>query len=442
MEHFLWLQNQRSAQSKFVPEYFSKILDGFSTVIELGTFTGVFTKWLSQNVPTNCKIFSYDINPSYREVGDLDRVNFRIADVFDPATIFEIKSLIQFGGRTLILCDGGDKETEFKLYSRFLKHNDVIMLHDYEETSEEYAEISRQIGWTTVSESHLESISRYLKDLQLENFWYKDFKKVLWGSFIKKSRRRITLTITTSRRFNLFERTIKSFRERCLDFSCINKIFHFDDSSSEEERNQMKQRMESLFPGCEIETKYFERYDLGIRRHCEIINFLMMSLKRQSDFNFHLEDDWFFEKDFSLTECIDFLKKNSDVAFVGVSQPLRNFPNDIKPVIIDGFWKWYYDDTREILSNLFIDSKMMELRNQEGYWCYYINWPYFGFRPGVWDVEKISHSEKINCESKSSFELQFAIDLSKKYVSFNKLEAICTHIGEDVSSYDLNQSER
>jgi 23S rRNA U2552 (ribose-2'-O)-methylase RlmE/FtsJ len=99
MEHFLWVNNQRSAQSKFVTDHFPKILQDFSTIIELGTFTGVFTKWLSENASADCKIITYDINPGYREVGELKNTTFRIADILDPSTIFEINSLISFGER-------------------------------------------------------------------------------------------------------------------------------------------------------------------------------------------------------------------------------------------------------------------------------------------------------------------------------------------------------
>lgn len=442
MNHFLWLDNQRSAQSRFVPDRFSKILDRFETVIEIGTFTGVFTRWLSENVSEGCKIITYDVKPNYREVGEIPGVNFRIGDVFDPSIISEIKTLIEFGGRTLVLCDGGDKETEFKLFSRFLKHNDVIMLHDYEETPNEYSEISREIGWTTVSESHLINIRRYLDDLQLQMFYYEDFKKVLWGSFIKKSRRKITLTITSSKRLNLFQRTIESFSAKCCDVSCISKVFHFDDSSSYDDRKIMESKLAISFPNSEVCSKYFEEGELGVKRHCEIINIMLETISKESDFNFHLEDDWFFEKNFSLIDCINFLEKDPEVAYVGVSQPLRKFPDEIHPTIRDGFWKWYYDPNQANLSNLFLDTKIMEIRNQEGFWCYFINWPYFGFRPGVWDLEKISSEKRTTCESGSPFELLFASQLAKKYVSYHTIESVCTHIGEEISSYEINKSER
>ena len=186
MDHFLWIDGQRSAQSKFVIDIFPDFIKNFDTIIELGTFTGVFTKYLSLNSNKDTKIYTYDINPSYREVGDLSNTNFLISDILEPSTIFEIKTLIKFGGRVLILCDGGDKETEFKLYSKFLKTNDVIMLHDYEDSEESYQLIKNNIGWTTNSESKYKNLERYISDLNLTKFMYEEFKNVLWGTFIKK----------------------------------------------------------------------------------------------------------------------------------------------------------------------------------------------------------------------------------------------------------------
>lgn len=441
MEHFLWVDNQRSAQSKFVVDHFPKILPEFSTIIELGTFTGVFTKWLSENISNDCKIITYDINPNYREVGELKNTVFRIADILDPQTIFEIKSLIEFGGKVLFLCDGGDKETEFKLYSKFLKHGDVIMLHDYEDTEQEYEEIKNTIGWTTVSESHFKNLDRYLEDLQLVPYMYQDFKQVLWGSFVKKKEYDVTLSITTSKRIDLFRKTINSFHQNCLDSHSIKTIYHFDDSSRIDDLIEMHNTFKSQFPNATIVKTYFGKNSFKTnKRHCSIMNVWLEKLKKFGDYNFHLEDDWFFDKTFKLKDLVDFIRTKNNVAYVGVSQFLRDFPEDIKPKIEGSFWEWYYDPSKEVLSNLFLDTKSIEIENVEGFWCHYINWPYFGFRPGMWDIKKLTSIENIDCDD--HFELNFANQLTKNYLSYCTIESFCEHIGINNSSYDLNNSQR
>lgn len=186
--NFLWVPKttyHRSAQSQFVVDVFPKILKNFDLIIEIGTFTGAFTLWLSENKSDTCKIISYDITPDYCEVSDLKDTELRIGDCFDIEIMKEIRDMIQSSGRTLFLCDGGDKELEFRLYSKYLKKNDVIMLHDYSHSEHEYNMIKQRINWPTNSESHYKNIERYLGELGLSTFMYEDFKQVLWGSFIK-----------------------------------------------------------------------------------------------------------------------------------------------------------------------------------------------------------------------------------------------------------------
>ena len=189
MEHFLWVNingvNHRTAQSKHVTKAFSMILKDFEQIIEIGTFTGAFTYWLYQNKLESCQITSYDINPDYLEVESFGDTRLEICDCFEPESILQIKSILKEPKRTLLLCDGGDKETEFKIFARFLKSGDVIMLHDYCETEEEYEKIKKELNWTTDSESHYKNLERYLPELNLKPFLYDAFKQVLWGSFIK-----------------------------------------------------------------------------------------------------------------------------------------------------------------------------------------------------------------------------------------------------------------
>jgi hypothetical protein len=185
-------------------------------------------------------------------VEDLSNVRFRVCDFFNLETLSEIKSLIQTSGRTLILCDGGDKETEFKILSRFMKDGDVIMLHDYEHDPLEYHAISESIGWLTNSESFFRNLERYLPELNLIPYKYEEFKDVLWGSFTKKSNEIIALSITTSRRLPLFKTTIETLSRNCKDKHLIKYFLHFDDSSSNEDRDEMESIIRKKFPLARI----------------------------------------------------------------------------------------------------------------------------------------------------------------------------------------------
>jgi hypothetical protein len=160
------------------------------------------------------------------------------------------------------------------------------------------------------------------------------------------------------------------------------------------------------------------------------------------DYVFHLEDDWFFENPFNLHEGIELLKNNEDVGMVGFSWKKKIFPMELfQPKLIGNFWEWYYSDKHYLNEPLFNDTVEEDLHVVKGLWIKYINWPYFGFRPAIHDVNKLNQMNTFN-DNMDSFELEFAIRFSKKFKSFLHSERICYHIGDENSSYNLNNSLR
>jgi hypothetical protein len=249
------------------------------------------------------------------------------------------------------------------------------------------------------------------------------------------------LTITTCKRYDLFKQTIESFVKHCEDSHIITHIIHYDDSSSNEDRIKMKNDLMFLFPNTKIHSKTFERDSFTTnKRHLEIMK-LWKEEVRYFDYVFHLEDDWLFIEDFSLLEGIELLKLNDEVALVGYSWEKKKFPVDLfTPRQIGNFWEWFYSDKHEVNELMFLDEVEMKYR-PEGFWIKYVNWPYFGFRPGIHDIKKLNTLDNFN-DTLTSFELEFAIRFAKKYKSFLHLERICYHIGDNISSYNLNNSKR
>lgn len=250
----------------------------------------------------------------------------------------------------------------------------------------------------------------------------------------------LALTITTCKRIDLFLKTIRSFTENCLDLHSITTIIHYDDSSNPEDRKRMYNELLFLFPNVIIYNVYFNNEDIkSNRRHLEIMK-IWKSQVMLFDYVFHLEDDWLFVKKFNLQEGIDLLKNNPDVALVGYSWERKIFPSNLfVPKQIGNFWEWFYSDKFVINEPLFIDETEMKYL-PENHWVKYINWPYFGFRPGIHDIKKINQLENFN-DSMSSFELEFAIRFSKNFKSFLHNDRICYHIGQE-SAYDINNSNR
>lgn len=93
----------------------------------------------------------------------------------------------------------------------------------------------------------------------------------------------ITLTMTTCKRYELFEKTINTFLNCCLDIDKIDKWFCIDDNSSEEDRKRMKEK----YPFFEFYFKNFSE-----KGHPQSMNIILKSVK--TPYIFHLEDDWKF----------------------------------------------------------------------------------------------------------------------------------------------------
>ena len=184
MDHFLLVDGVIAAQTPRIEAAFRSILSGFSTIIEIGFDRGALSLWLHENKEVDTKLVCYDISFGNKLINDKS-IDFRLGDCFDNATIEEIKELIQSPGKTLVLCDGGSKEKEFGLFSRFLKEGDVIMLHDYAHSDEDYQRVMGETGWKTAAESRLENIQNFISEFNLTPYHYDVFKDALWGSFIK-----------------------------------------------------------------------------------------------------------------------------------------------------------------------------------------------------------------------------------------------------------------
>lgn len=91
----------------------------------------------------------------------------------------------------------------------------------------------------------------------------------------------LTFTITTCRRRELFERTMDSFLENCLDHHLISRWICVDDASSHEDRQLMRER----YPFFEF--IYKDNDEVG---HAKSMNRILSEV--QSKYWLHFEDDW------------------------------------------------------------------------------------------------------------------------------------------------------
>jgi predicted O-methyltransferase YrrM len=159
-------------------EFFGK--EEFDIVIELGTLRGGLTILLAELCGS--KLHTFDIkdvlsDSSKHILNDLN-VSVYVENIFDTDTV---KNLIRKEGRVLLLCDNGNKPKEVKLFTPFLKKDDVIMAHDYHLNKNKFNENKHIWRHFEISEKDMN-----YKSLKSYEPYYNLFKKVFWGCKIKE----------------------------------------------------------------------------------------------------------------------------------------------------------------------------------------------------------------------------------------------------------------
>jgi len=107
-------------------------------ILEIGTALGGFTEFLkilSDELNLNINILSYDISerPWYNQMVEKG-IDVRVENIFNEDWTNvkqEVIDFVQQDGVTIVLCDGGWKIGEFKIFSKFIKDGDFILAHDY-----------------------------------------------------------------------------------------------------------------------------------------------------------------------------------------------------------------------------------------------------------------------------------------------------------------------
>jgi len=171
-------KNQMTIQKVGVEKAFHTLHEAIKTnpfkqIIELGTDYGGLTNLLADlPVSNEAKIYTYDINP-YRFVSHNSKITFNVQDVFLVEK--NISELIQAQGRTLLLCDGGNKKKEFETFYKYLKPHDIIMAHDYAPDEKIFQEkyINKIWSWHEFQDSYADfpGLKPFLQDVFADYAW-------------------------------------------------------------------------------------------------------------------------------------------------------------------------------------------------------------------------------------------------------------------------------
>lgn len=150
-------------------------------IIEIGSLNGGFTTALGVHAwRIGCGIHSFDVtkapNEDWLPLAKLLNINFHQIDCFSQGGIFLIEKYLRSQKRVFLLCDGGNKATEFNTFAKFLKPGDLIAAHDYCVKEE----------WWPWGEIKMSDVAETVKRENLTPFMQEHFDMTGWMVFKKE----------------------------------------------------------------------------------------------------------------------------------------------------------------------------------------------------------------------------------------------------------------
>lgn len=318
------------------------------------------------------------------------------------------------------------------------------ILTKQEKYSESYQLVDEILRKDTLPES-LRVNSENIRDINVDYFkdnllFYNPNKiKALVKPTNQNGTKKIMLSITTCKRFDLFEKTINSFLNCCADINMIDYWFCVDDNSSQEDRNKMKKQ----YPFFNYVWK-----DESQKGHYVSMNIIQKeALKHNCEYLLHMEDDWhFIQKRNYVGESIKILSEDPKFGQVlfnncyGEVEPCKKrakggFLHKTKDGMRYYVHEYYNQGTKEYTD--FIE------RNKGFGTCGY--WPHFSFRPSLLRTSMLKDvGSFINT---GHFEMQYANEYVARGYKSAFFDTFCSiHTGKKtwekngINSYNLNKT--
>jgi len=170
-------------------------------IIEIGTSQGGLTLMLRHILDENnlkeTNLITYDVyDPVFLKqiiVENNELISTKVETLFcqqykvfkDEETKNSLKDYIRKDGVTAVICDGGNKSSEFNLFAELLKPNDIIMAHDYAPNKEYFEQHMKDKiwNWHEIQDSDIiESCQKY----GLVPYMREEFLNVAWACFKKE----------------------------------------------------------------------------------------------------------------------------------------------------------------------------------------------------------------------------------------------------------------
>lgn len=236
----------------------------------------------------------------------------------------------------------------------------------------------------------------------------------------------VTFTITTCKRFDLFEKTINSVIN-CLDTDKIDIWFCVDDNSSDEDREKMKK----LYP---FFIFYFKKKEE--KGHPQSMNIIRNFVK--TPYMLHMEDDWkFIVKRNYIRDAFDVLSSDRKIGQCLFNKNYTEIESDVD--VKGGIFKTTDSGTRYYIHE-YVNSdedkqKWFSKYGSAGYKTSNY-WPHFSFRPSLLRTSILKELGEFDIKI-SHFEMDYAYRyVNRNYVSAFFEGIYCLHIGRLTSEKD------
>jgi len=123
----------------------------------------------------------------------------------------------------------------------------------------------------------------------------------------------INITITATKRHEILKRTLWSFKQNLFKDYPVRIIINIDPVGPDQHHFTSVATCRRIFPGTEVNYRAPERpnFSEGFKWTWE---------QSQTDFIFHLEDDWELLREIDLKDMIDMLNRHKDLALLRLPQ--------------------------------------------------------------------------------------------------------------------------
>lgn len=159
-------------------------------ILEIGTAAGGLTLFFRHCLDriglSSSPIRTFDIYQSdtHRSFEPYSTISVSYENIFNKDYNQLIKpelvaEYISAPGTTLVICDGGNKVTEFNELSKYLKVGDYIMAHDYAESAEVFSNriVNRIWCWMEINEN---DIRNACETYNLQPFMKEELQNIVW----------------------------------------------------------------------------------------------------------------------------------------------------------------------------------------------------------------------------------------------------------------------